>query len=506
MGKNKYLSGYKAPAVKNQSSLDQRALSRYDIPFQAFETEKTWERCTVNAVDPVTYTCDVYTETGREFYGLPWPSTHLDSSGPAGDITAPRLLQKMIIHYNLGVPRLIASDPVLQKTPEAETSISGISSGSGSKNISRNRPNYRGGRPKDILPGDWIRLGSRGNYVAVLEGGLSILRGGELSQVIANPHDDSVRILARNLDLYTDFGEIEFTNNGGQVNMSLSGGSQQEDETSPSVGGFTISADLGAKGDAFEFYIGDPRGTVYWRSHIRPDGSQELFTGDIDSYSTGNCDYIVAGNKKDVVMKDYAGEIRGSSLRGVQGDCRETVYGQKTVAAAGVTFTAGENLVGTAAQEVRFLSGGLTNVPGESRNPSTLFTVYNGDMEIRVSSSPDYGGADPFSAGFSVYTDAGDILLSPSSGYTILQGGVKPDSIILGGKQGSDHAMIYEAFEAFAKLLTDIVLQHTHGSAVGPTTPTVPPPSLLPRVPELYAKYLNTQVSPIRSRKVIIAK
>ena len=84
-------------------------------------------------------------------------------------------------------------------------------------------PNWRGGRPFDAMPGDWVHYGTDGNLVGVLEGGVSILKGSDTAQIQAHKATDTVRVVARRFELLTDFGELKFTSDQGRAGFSIRG-------------------------------------------------------------------------------------------------------------------------------------------------------------------------------------------------------------------------------------------------------------------------------------------
>lgn len=461
--------------TKNSQDLgiSRKDLERYN-PFAAFERQRNWERGYILEVDVTTYTCDVYTERGKVLVNVPWPSNFLDSSGAAGDITVPKRLQKVIVNYNLGEPRIIASDASLVTAVDHEYTITGTTLDSGSDEVSTGRPNYRGARPKDIVPGDWVRLGSGGNFVAVLEGGVSILHGSSVAQVITSAEDDTVRIISRNFDLLSDFGEVKISNEDGRTNLSLRGGAQQLDETSPQVDdNFSIHADLGAVGDVVDFRITDPRGVLKYRNHVDPDGNNTVVTASLDIQSSEDTEHIISGSAKTEIGGDKSEDIAGSVTTNIDGNKNETALGTNTVSAGqlmsllsggSMTLSSGETLSVVAA-------GKTTPKPSDS---AVKFSVVNGSVIFDIG-KPSLGDKITGRSGFKVSTTNGPISLKTLTAGIALDS-PKPDSIVLGGQTASMHVMIYENFVKYLEILGSYIDSHTHGSAVGPTTPPVPPP------------------------------
>ena len=290
------------------------------------------ERCTIVDVFPDTYSCTVRTETGRHFANLPWPSLSSDPQGLAGDILVPRRGQIVIFVDDVREPYLSFSLPTSFNSssdiPQHSVIPGGeIVGGDDTVYAGQGRKNFRGGKPADVLPGDRVIIGTQGNLLAVLESGTSILKGSELSKVICNSVGDLLQLIGRNTDIYTDFGEVSFTNDGGHVNMSLRGGAQQTTESSTEIENFTIQADLGHAGELVDFRICDTHGGTLAQVHFAPDGS-------VVRYAAGNVTENIVGIYN-VTLNAFNSTIATSYVVDVGGDSSETVGGSKNITASG---------------------------------------------------------------------------------------------------------------------------------------------------------------------------
>lgn len=453
-----------------------------------------WQRCIVLDVHPDTYTCDVKTERGQYYGSLPWPRIFMSPDGMAGDVSVPMRGQTLAIHNELTEPQLSFTIPhrLDVTTPPGEHRIVHGSTPVGGQDgvyTATGRQDYRGGMPADLLPGDWARVGSQGNLVAVLEGGTTVLKASELSKVIANSVGDLLQLIGRNTDLYSDFGEIRFRNQDGRVSMSLRGGSQQTTETHTEQEKFTIRADLGHTGELVDFRITDTKGRTIAQSHWKPDGTVERYAdkalhevvGTSYTFETTDKDETISGSYTFTVGSNVNGTVGGSLNQQVQGN---------------VEFTSGNDTVLTGNRDTviaagRFfnvaVSGSATNLPGATAY-STVVT--NGSYVIDIG-NPAAGDIQAALSGFQLTTYLGDIQFGSTLGKVKIRTTL-PASVEVGGQQGTFSAMLFELFEVWATAFGTAIDTHTHGTSVGPTTPPVVPP------------YASTQgsITPIKSTYV----
>lgn len=488
--------------MSNEKDKAQRAAQRgsvFDGPSHRHGVDNpaagTWQRCVVVDVHPDTYTCDVKTERGQYVGGLPWPRMFVSPDGMAGDVTVPMRGQMMALHNELTEPQLSFTVPhrLDVVTPPGEHRIVHGSTSVGGQDAvyaATGRQNYRGGMPADVLPGDWARVGSQGNLVAVLEGGTTVLKASELSKVIANSVGDLLQLVGRNMDLYSDFGEIQFRNDNGRVSMSLKGGSQQTTETHTEQEKFTIHADLGHAGELVDFRITDTKGRTLAQSHWKPDGTVERYAdqalrevvGTTYTFETTDKVETIAGSYTFTVGSNVSGTVSGSMSHQVQGN---------------VEFTSGNDTILTGNRDTviaagRFfnvaVSGSLTNAPGAAAYKTV---VTNGSYTIDIG-NPAAGDIQAAMSGFQVTTFLGDIDLGTTLGKVKVRTTL-PGSVELGGQQAVFSAMLFELFEAWASAFGQAIDLHTHGSAVGPTSPPLVPPysttqSLLNPIQSTYVK------------------
>jgi hypothetical protein len=86
---------------------------------------------------------------------------------------------------------------------------------------------YRTGGAFDAMPGEFIKYGPEGGIISILRGGVVKLGAGSLSQLQFHTIDDLTRLISRNVDVFTDFGEKRIYNDEGEVNLEVYGATQQ---------------------------------------------------------------------------------------------------------------------------------------------------------------------------------------------------------------------------------------------------------------------------------------
>jgi hypothetical protein len=180
-------------------------------------------------------------------------------------------------------------------------------------------------------PGDWAQVGTLGNHVAVLEGGVALL-GSPTAHVQSVGPSGTLRFVARSLEQFTDFGHLRIQNLEGRTSMVLRAGANQATQTGLDEQHWTIRLDLGATGDMLDFNIVEPEGKTLFRLHAGSDGRVQI-------YGDGGVD-ISSGAKGTTEMRhDVAGPrataIAGSDTRLIEGDTSTEVGGSTATTIAG---------------------------------------------------------------------------------------------------------------------------------------------------------------------------
>lgn len=464
-------------------------------PFE-HDQNRNWERATIIQVNPGTYTVDVYTERGKYLSGLSIPTSSYDPSSGAGEISMPKRGQVVAVHYELGDPILNLAVPFSSAGPPLQSIAAnpvvpdiggedGVYAGQGTAN-------YAGLRPQDVLPGDWMRIGSQGNLVGVLEGGVTVLKASELAQIIAVRTNDLLKLLGRNLEILTDFGEITFTNDNGNTSMSLRAGAKQTTESSPTQEYWTIRADLGDAGNLVNFRITDTQGHTLSGVQMDPNGS-------VTRTTTGDLTEIIGGAYNMQFGGDVGLVIPGNKNDTVNGDSTESITGSKTInAGSTITLQSGVDTVVSPTRDLNISTGRNINISA-SGNPlatpgaTTLsYTITNGSVVFDIG-DPAAGDLQAAMSGMQVNTFLGNIGFDTKLGNFIVNTTI-PNSVQLGGQAPLFHSMLFEMFEAFMETLGSLIDSHTHLTPSGPSGPPIVPPyetseSLVPGIQSEYVTH-----------------
>jgi hypothetical protein len=217
--------------------------------------------------------------------------------------------------------------------------------------------------PTDMTQGDWAQVGTLGNHVAVLEGGVSSI-GSPTALLQSLGATGTLRSVARQLQQFTDFGKLTIENNQGMTSLILRAGSNQTTQTGLDEQHYTIRLDLGATGDVLDFAISEPEGRLLFRLHAGSDGRVQIYgDGGVDlSSGTGG-----TGTFNQNILGDHTTTITGDVTHSAQGDETIEIDGDKSVAVGGDTmhstagnvthFVGGDHDVGVSGDETHAVAG-----------------------------------------------------------------------------------------------------------------------------------------------------
>lgn len=457
----------------------------------------------IAAVHPNTYTCDVRTNQGEILIGLPFPNLNQDPRGRGGEVTVPRVGQKVVVQRGMGQDFITQTIPIY--SPITASELTGTSVGSGTSTPSlvqqNGLANYRRNMPAQLVPGDWVRAGSQGQYISVLDGGSSggsvVMHGSHWSQVSAHGSKDTVHINAKNLKVETGFGRLDFRDENGKPSFALRGGTDQTTETGVDRGNWTIRADI-ADGQA-KYGLFDRKGNALATRGISPQGDvSDIIRGEHNTRVAGPSVQTYA-NERHIVVQDGADShevLNGDRTERFGGNHDSRVSQNRT----SFIFNDRSDMIQRDwVQSVgRALTASISGDPitGTPGSAAALWQVTNGSVEFDIGQPPlDTGIAQ---SGFVVNVKTltgGDIDLSTALGKFIASTTL-PDSVLLGANAGvaTFHACMWEPFQALMQAVVKWLATHTHPSGTGPTgTPIVPPGSIL-----------NPLIGPVRSTKVMI--
>lgn len=447
-------------------SHDERVQQVKGAPFAPMSHQKTWEKAIVQGVYPDRHSCDVYTERGKFLSGVRWPDQGR---------RAPQRGEELIVHFQMGNP-VLETIKVNTEVPGTDTETNRITpkdnvGGESAFYQGKGSGNFRGKKPRDVLPGDHIIDGDMGNLIGVLSGGSVIVKASDLAQVIATQARHLLRLVGKNLKIDTGAGTLDFETEDGKSTISLYAGADEETESSPTAENFRIRCELGADGELVDFRVTDGRGRSRYRLHVDPDGR-------VQTKSRRKTEVIREDRRTEVGTDDDT-LVGGNASHSVEGDETRVVGGTFDAEAGGnwnmraasdASMTAMNDLIFGAARNVEMAATG--SVTGSS--PAMNFDVSNGDMKIDIG-NPLNGDAQTRSSGLDIDTFNGDIDFRSAFGNVKINTTL-PGSVKLGGPgPGVFSAMLYETFEAFMSIFGVMLDTHVHPIPQFGGAPTLPP-------------------------------
>jgi len=274
--------------------------------------------------------------------------------------------------------------------------------------------NYRTkNTPRDMGGNDWAQVGEEGNAIAVLGGGVNVIRSSGMSQIRTHLLNDLVEVISRNFRHISDMGKSEIKNDNGQITWSFRGGSDQFTQTGSDEENWTIRIDLGAEGDLFRFELTQADGGTNFKFHVDPDGQLTVFSAEgSDEFVGGDKNVKILGDRETVVKGGDDQTIHGSQSKTIQGN-RDTVVSGSAAKNVGndETQSIQRHLTQTIGgkHEEKVVGGNpLTAKPGDVARETT---INNGSWEVDIGNP--LSGANPAAlAGFLLNAFSGDIEMA----------------------------------------------------------------------------------------------
>lgn len=170
------------------------------------KTDNSFIEATVITVDAIRFTCQVKTVLGQLLGNVSW-TMPIGGSSRSGDHHTPKYGDRVLITYATGYPIIIGA--ISRPGDDAETFPIHIDSGhppedTGSyTNVNKDliaNPN----KPMDLHIGDHVKTTEGGGLSGSLRGGSFIAKASRLAQIFITKYDDLVRIIGRNLEVFTD--------------------------------------------------------------------------------------------------------------------------------------------------------------------------------------------------------------------------------------------------------------------------------------------------------------
>lgn len=336
-------------------------------------TGTRWQHGVVVEYNSATHTSTVRTHAGQPLRDVPQMKPtgggydHLESG------------TSVVVSWDLGYPMIIGCiDFVgLQQTAITPPSLTGTE---GYGDDDPTQPTTGGNSykpplaPIDMSPGDWAQVGTHGNHVAVMGGGMTLL-GSPTAQLRSFGMSGVIQHIARSMQTLTDFGMWRTENNQGRTSFVLRAGSTQATETGLDEQNWTIRIDLGAAGDIFDFVITEPKGKTLFRLHAGADGRVQLYGDggvDISSGAGGTAEtrHDVSGTQRTSVVGDDHTAVHGGKTNTVDGDRRSEIGGTDTVITGGdrVRSTGGSRAESVGGDSVQVVTGASQVKIGDAVN------------------------------------------------------------------------------------------------------------------------------------------
>lgn len=336
--------------------------------------DRRWEVATVILYNSGTHTAVVRTDSGRPLPDVP------QMRHTQGSFDHLQTGTQVVVSWDLGFPIIVG---ILDLVGPAQTAIPSPTL-TGVAGVGRDDPtqptegsnNYRPPHaPTDMGGGDWAQVGTLGNHVAVLEGGLSLL-GAPSAQIQSFAAQGLLRHVARVMDGFSDFGQWRMENKQGRTSFVLRAGSNQTTQTGFDEQHWTIQLDLGATGDVLDFKILEPEGKVLFRLHAGADGRVQLYGDggvDISSGEGGLAEqrHDIAGTRTISVGADETHTVRGNYSCLIDGDHTAGVGGTETRSVAGdaTHFVGGTHAHGVGGDHTVVVAGKrTTSIGGDDKH------------------------------------------------------------------------------------------------------------------------------------------
>jgi len=443
-----------------------------------------WELADVFVYNAATHTSEIKTHSGRPLNDVP------QIRMGANDFELLRTGQTVVVSYDLGFPAIVGCIDIGHTADNLpRPSITNIE-GMGENNpylptkgtASCKPPNA----PTDLTGGDWARVGTLNNHLAVLEGGVTSM-GSATALVRSLGVQGVLQLIAKSMQTFTDFGEWHVENDQGQTSFILRAGANQTTQTGVDEQHWTLRLDMGATGDLFNFEITDPDGRSVFKFHVGPDGNVEIYgDGGVDFSSgtngtartleniAGERDVQIGGNDTTIIGNDRIRSITGCSQEDVGTDKITTINGQRA------QHVNGDEVLSVGGNRLEVVSGGA---PFDASPGGTAIEtrILNGGWLIDIG-NPSQGANIMAQAAYHLRTSLGDITLEAGAAMqfkAVQVLDVDAEEIHLNGDEqravrGDSWRGVYNMFVGQYNNLVDFIAGHKHPGPNGTTGKPLP--------------------------------
>lgn len=276
---------------------------------------------TVMTVDPVRQTLTMQGGRDDTSKGIPWAG----GVGPDGEgwFGTPSPGWKGAVGKRLGTDavEMFGPGPTLfkQGSPEKDDyadEVSTFLSLTGTPKVYHKGPsdgkNFRSHRPTDLIAGDQGFRSAEGAMVYAGRGGIAGMKVSDLCQIVLNQVDDLVRIVSRNMEVFSDWGDVQTVNEGGKTKLIIRGNASA---ANTHEGRYDFEATIGEGGSFVNVQLRGENG--------------ESYTMKADQ--AGNLHIMQKADKVEQVMGHHALAITKDQKTIIGGDQEVDVDGEYTL-------------------------------------------------------------------------------------------------------------------------------------------------------------------------------
>jgi hypothetical protein len=230
-------------------------------------------------------------------------------------------IQRKLTNVSTGDPLLygIITDELSTQDGYSETNCDLVGSNDPIyKKTEGNTNNFSGTSFPDVLPGDHIFTTKDGNALGVLEGGVTYFKASELCQIIGIKYNDLMRIVSRNFEQFTDFGNISIKNDNGATSYVIEGAASQSEVRDNR---FTFRMEMGSAGDLYKVSVLDGQSREVSMFHMKSDG--EIFS------LMQNQKTIIRKNKTEIIHGTVECHFQGAVNSDYKSDYVKIIHGSE---------------------------------------------------------------------------------------------------------------------------------------------------------------------------------
>ena len=374
------------------------------------------EEGVISEVNPKNHTVNVDTDNGT-IEGCRIMTPYLTAQG-GGTHHLPTRGTHCLVYTLTSQPIVMGyfKETDSKDTPQDTNKISGITCGTAGYGgqdptyANRGSVNFRQGATDELAPGDHVVNSDEGNLLAILKG-LSVLKGGEGSQIIMASQGGFFRQISQLYEHIHSAGVTRIINDNGKCTLTFKAGAfvrsnGEVDEL--------FHLDVGAKGDIVRARITQADGTLLASAKWNSDGSiyidtsggtvrhkgnlREEVTGQVTRTvsgetvtNTGNYQYSSQGSTSLLSSGNFGIRSLGNVSLSASGDMSQTILGRKQEVVRGDADARHLGFLKktTVLKEILF---SVLPTPASITGTSYLSLKPSGDLKLYGAASATIGG------------------------------------------------------------------------------------------------------------------